>query len=1614
MPDHSEQLKAQQIDKVIGRIHERVQGEVESQVEQFSRRYYASVAAEDLTSRSVLNLYGAALAHWNLLHRRLSGETLVRVYNPDYEQHGWESTHTIIEVVNDDMPFLVDSALMVLNRQHLNVHFLIHPVLAIERNMAGELVRLSVRDELEQDFKYESLIHIEIDRQPDQKDLLIIEGELLRVFEDVRLAVTDWKPVCARMQQVIDEILETPPPLQEDEVREDVAFLQWMLADQFVFLGYREYLLATEGEGVGLQNVEDSGLGILRNAAGKTMFQPLPPKQLALARTPQLLILTKTNALSTVHRSSHLDYVGIKRFDADGQVIGEYRFLGLYTSIAYTSSPRSIPLLRRKVAEVMQSSGLSYGSHAGKALVNIVEMLPRDELFQSPIEDLIRICMGILEMHERPRVRVFVRLDTYERFASCLVFVPRDRYTTHLRLQIEEMLMTAFNGSSSEFNTLVSESMQARVHFIIRVPAEGCPPYRVADLETQLQEIVRSWQDSLFEGLIEHLGEGLGNRYYHRYADAFPAGYREEWSVQTAISDLQHIEALTEEDSLEMSFYRPLEAPVEELHFKLFRRLSPIPLSEALPVLECMGLKVIGERPFQIMPAELDTVWVHDFIMVSEQVSDLDPEQLAPLFQETFLQVWRGEMESDGFNRLVLMARLSWRETTLLRAYCKYLLQAGSPFSQSYMEQTLNNNPKLARLLIELFHCRFNPEQHGCDETRNNELMEHIDKALDEVANLDEDRILRRFYATLRATLRCNYYQQLEGGGRNAHLAFKFDPARIPDLPLPKPHFEVFVYSPRVEGVHLRGGAVARGGLRWSDRKEDYRTEILGLMKAQMVKNSIIVPVGAKGGFVSKCLPVDGGGEAVAEEVLACYRIFIHALLDITDNLDGDLVIPAAGIVRYDGDDPYLVVAADKGTATFSDVANKIAIGAGFWLGDAFASGGKAGYDHKKIGITARGAWESVKRHFREGGEDIQQMHFTAVGIGDMSGDVFGNGMLLSSQLRLVAAFDHRHIFFDPQPDLQASLEERRRLFGLSRSTWMDYNPKLISAGGGVFSRTAKTIEISPEMRRTLAIEDEHMEPNALIRAILKAPVDLLWNGGVGTYVKSAEESHEDAGDRANDAVRINGSEMRCLVVGEGGNLGFTQRGRIEYASKGGRINTDFIDNSGGVDCSDREVNIKILLDRVVTDGELTIKQRNRLLDEMTDEVAEQVLQDNYRQSLSLTLTEVQASRLLVEHLQFIYRLERAGRLDRELEKLPDDEEMLDRQTNEVGLTRPEMAVLLCYGKLLLKDELLTSGIPDDPCFLIELERFFPSAVRERFAERISSHRLRREIISTQVTNEILNRMGATFVHRLQTEAGASAAEVTRAFFLARAVFGLGRLWNAIDNLDNNIPAQTQIHMILQCNRLVIGGAFWFLRYGGSTPHIEELVVSFRPGIKQLTQLLFSVLAVQDLDADLAKAKGMMDSGVPKELAVAIAGMDHWLAGLDIVETATESEADVEIVAKLYFLLDDRLGLHWLRKQVVRLSTESHWHTQARAALREELRKQQATLTAEILSQTSSDMSPEERVESWCQQHQHALERWQQLVADLKGTNVQHFEMLMVAVRELREMVSRTGAIDIR
>jgi len=1167
----------------IARLHDKLDKYQASLGEAFLRHYYRSVAPVDLVDRDALDLYGAALAHLRFGERREPGKARVRVYNPQIEQHGWQSTHTSIEIITDDMPFLVDSVTMAINRLGLIIHLVIHPVVPITRGDDHAITAIGAADG-NGSGSGESFMHVEVDRQSDPARLDQIREQLEHALADVRAAVEDWQPILGKINEALEDLDRGAKVVPADELAEVRSFLEWIADNHFTFIGYRCYELATVKGKDQLHRVPDSALGILKyREDGKVSesFAVLPDEVKRQARLPVPLTITKANSRSTVHRPVYLDYLGVKRFDKKGKVIGEHRFLGLFTSAAYNRNPRDIPLLRHKVQGLIERADLVPSSHAGKAFINLLETYPRDELFQTSEDELFDVVMETLHLQERQRIRLFARKDAFARFVSCLVYVPRERYNTELRRRFQDILEQALDGRETEYQVQVSESTLARIHFIVRMPDGLKSDIDLASIEGQLATAARSWSDSLREALIDTYGEEEGNRLYGAFGSAFPVSYQEHVPARAAVPDVDRLNQLTERpDDLALSLFRPLENENGLLRFKIARQGGGIPLSDALPILENMGLRVIDEQPYEFVAKDGLIFWMHDFGMRPIEVVDVKLDQVGPTFQETFEAIWKGDIENDGFNQMVLFAGLTSRQILVLRAYCKYLLQIGIPFSQAYMEQTLAHNPELARLLAELFDARFDPGAGKDREKKVAALEATIREGLEAVANLDEDRILRRYMRLILATLRTNHYQRKPDGRFKSYLSLKIDPAEVPEMPLPRPAYEIFVYSPRAEGVHLRGGRVARGGIRWSDRREDFRTEVLGLMKAQMVKNGVIVPVGAKGGFVAKRLPKDGDRAALQDEVIACYKILISGMLDLTDNRLADGIAPPKDVVRHDGDDPYLVVAADKGTATFSDIANEVSRAYDHWLGDAFASGGSAGYDHKGMGITARGAWESVKRHFVEMGKDCQSEPFTAVGVGDMSGDVFGNGMLLSEKTVLIAAFDHRHIFIDPEPNIEKSFAERKRLFALPRSSWDDYDRNLISKGGGVFPRTLKSIKLTSEIKRALNLETDTLPPHDLIRAILLAPVELFWNGGIGTYVKASTERHADAFDRANDPVRVNGSELRCKIIGEGGNLGLTQRGRIEFAKCGGRINTDFIDNSAGVDCSDHEVNIKILLGR--------------------------------------------------------------------------------------------------------------------------------------------------------------------------------------------------------------------------------------------------------------------------------------------------------------------------------------------------------------------------------------------------------------------------------------------------
>jgi glutamate dehydrogenase len=1597
--------------------------------EPFLQHYYGQADAEDLLARSVADLYGAAMAHWQFARKFTPGGVRVRVYNPALDEHGWHSEHTVVEIVNDDMPFLVDSVTMEVNRLGLRLHAAMHPVFRVWRDASGQIASVMPGSEpgagavhpgaegARDASHLESYIHLEVDRRTEPARLEELTNGLAKALGDVRAAVEDWPRMLEIARRTASEIpTEAGKPLAEAETQEARAFLAWLADEHFTFLGCRDYRAEQRDGAYYLHGIADTGLGILRESlrdATTPDVTRLPAGVQHIVESASPIFVTKANSRATVHRPGYLDYIGVKLFDADGRLYGERRFLGLYTSNVYRTATEEIPLVRRKVAHVLGRAGFLPKGHLAKSLVTILEQYPRDELFQIEEGELHDIAMGILRLQERQRTRLFVRRDRFDRFVSCVVFVPREKFNTDLRLRIQNLLLQAYHGVSAEFTPQLSDSMLARIYILVRTQPGQVPDVDVRELEARIVETTRRWQDELAEALVEGHGEERGNRLLRRWGDSFPAGFREDYAARAAVRDVELMESVQSDAAgargasavpagLAMNLYRPLEAAPGALRLKVYRAGQPIALSHSLPMLEHLGVRVNEERPYRIEPQDAEVVWVHDFGMELADGEEVEIDRIKSLFEEAFARAWTHDIENDDLNRLVLRAQLNWREVAILRAYARYLRQIGSTFSDAYIVRALTGNPTIARMLVELYLARFDPSVQEGRHARAQALYGRIEAALDHVPNLDEDRILRQFFAVLKATTRTNYFQRTADGLPKPYLSFKLDPSRVPGLPEPKPMFEIWVCSPRVEGVHLRGGRIARGGLRWSDRREDFRTEVLGLVKAQMVKNTVIVPVGSKGGFVVKNPPPATDRDAVMKEGVACYQTFLRGLLDLTDHLVGTQVVPPADLVRHDQDDPYLVVAADKGTATFSDYANAISAEYGFWMGDAFASGGSVGYDHKKMAITARGAWESVKRHFRETGVDTQATDFSVAGVGDMSGDVFGNGMLLSPHIRLVAAFDHRHIFLDPNPDAARSFAERERLFALPRSSWADYDAALISSGGGIFPRSAKTIALSPEVRALLELEGEEVAPNDLLRAILKAPVDLLYNGGIGTYVKAARESHAQVGDRANDAIRVNGSELRCKVLAEGGNLGCTQLGRTEFAQAGGRIYTDAIDNSAGVDCSDHEVNIKILLGLVVGEGEMTEKQRNKLLAEMTDEVGHLVLTDNYYQTQALSAANRRAAALLEPEARLIRFLERAGRLNRAIEFLPGDEVIEERKAAKSGLASPERAVLLAYSKMWLYDTLLASDLPDDPFVAYALPAYFPAPLREPYAQVMLRHPLKREIIATYVANTLTNRVGATFVHQLAEETDAAAADIVRASILARDVFGLEDIWAGIDALDNRVPDALQAQMLADVSGLIERASLWFLRHRVDRARLVETVQRFRAAADQVGPQLATLLAPLDAQVQNDRRDALVQAGVPAELARRVAGAGSIDAILDIAEIAAATGRPLELVAGLYFALDLHLNHGWIRERVAALPTETHWQMLARAALVDDLAALKRALTTSVIRLSPQVDSADALIAAWQVHNQTALERYRRFLSEQQAANTVDLAMLSVAMREMR------------
>ncbi|KII30354.1 NAD-glutamate dehydrogenase [Pseudomonas fluorescens] len=1588
------------------------------QVALFAEQFFGIISLDELTQRRLSDLAGCTLSAWRLLERFDHAQPQVRVYNPDYERHGWQSTHTAVEVLHHDLPFLVDSVRTELNRRGYSIHTLQTTVLSVRRGSKGELLEILPKGSTGEGVLHESLMYLEIDRCANAAELNVLSKELEQVLGEVRVAVADFEPMKAKVQDILTQLDNSAFAVDVDEKNEIKSFLEWLVGNHFTFLGYEEFVVTDQADGGHIEYDQNSFLGLTKLLRTGLTYDDLRIEDYAVnyLREPTLLSFAKAAHPSRVHRPAYPDYVSIREIDADGKVIKEHRFMGLYTSSVYGESVRVIPFIRRKVEEIETRSGFQSKAHLGKELAQVLEVLPRDDLFQTPVDELFTTVMSIVQIQERNKIRVFLRKDPYGRFCYCLAYVPRDIYSTEVRQKIQQVLMERLKASDCEFWTFFSESVLARVQLILRVDPKNRLDIDPVLLEKEVVQACRSWQDDYAALTVESFGEAHGTNVLADFPKGFPAGYRERFAAHSAVVDMQHLLSLNEKNPLVMSFYQPLGqvSGQRELHCKLYHADTPLALSDVLPILENLGLRVLGEFPYRLRHTNGREFWIHDFAFTAAEGLDLDIQQLNDTLQDAFVHIVRGDAENDAFNRLVLTAGLPWRDVALLRAYARYLKQIRLGFDLGYIASTLNNHTDIARELTRLFKTRFYLARKLSDddlEDKQLRLEQAILTALDDVQVLNEDRILRRYLDLIKATLRTNFYQTDANGQNKSYFSFKFNPHAIPELPKPVPKFEIFVYSPRVEGVHLRFGNVARGGLRWSDREEDFRTEVLGLVKAQQVKNSVIVPVGAKGGFLPRRLPLGGSRDEIAAEGIACYRIFISGLLDITDNLKDGALVPPLNVVRHDDDDPYLVVAADKGTATFSDIANGIAIDYGFWLGDAFASGGSAGYDHKKMGITAKGAWVGVQRHFRERGINVQEDSITVVGVGDMAGDVFGNGLLMSDKLQLVAAFNHMHIFIDPNPNPATSFVERQRMFDLPRSAWTDYDTSIMSEGGGIFSRSAKSIAISSQMQERFDIKADKLTPTELLNALLKAPVDLLWNGGIGTYVKASTESHADVGDKANDALRVNGNELRCKVVGEGGNLGMTQLGRVEFGLNGGGSNTDFIDNAGGVDCSDHEVNIKILLNEVVQAGDMTDKQRNQLLASMTDEVGNLVLGNNYKQTQALSLAARRAYARIAEYKRLMGDLEGRGKLDRAIEFLPTEEQLAERIAEGHGLTRPELSVLISYSKIDLKEQLLGSLVPDDDYLTRDMETAFPPSLVSKFSEAMRRHRLKREIVSTQIANDLVNHMGITFVQRLKESTGMSPANVAGAYVIVRDIFHLPHWFRQIEALDYQVSADVQLELMDELMRLGRRATRWFLRARRNEQNAARDVAHFGPHLKELGLKLDELLSGEIRENWQARYQAYVEAGVPELLARMVAGTSHLYTLLPIIEASDVTGQNPAEVAKAYFAVGSALDITWYLQQISALPVENNWQALAREAFRDDVDWQQRAITISVLQQGDGTLDVEARLALWMEQHESMISRWRAMLVEIRAASGTDYAMYAVANRELLDLALSGQAV---
>lgn len=1577
----------------------------------FARRIFELAPLEELGADSPQDIAAFVRSLWEHFSLLPDDSPRLRCFNPHQEEDGWEHRLTQVFLLKRDIPFLVDSVRMMFNRMGVGIHVIKSTVLRVRRDAEGRLVE--VLDKGSTEGQAEALVFLRIDRCSDDVQLEVIGAELLNLLARLKVVTDDYQPMLAKLDAIVETT--TARGVRDHHAEELLAFLHWVKDNHFTFLGYCYYSVSTEDDPQ-IVHAPEQGLGLFRAdplERSPARLSELAPGFSEFHNSPSLLTLARSSLRSTIHRDAYCEYLIIKDCDAEGRLVGEHRFLGLYTSSVHSQSPFAIPLVKDKLQRVLQRSGLAPDTHDGKALRKIMESHPREELFHASEQQLHDILIGIWQIQERRKVRLFLRPDPYEKFVNCLLYVPRDSYRTEVREQAEAVLCEMLDGSESHFTTYFTDSLLVRIHFVVRIRSSR---YRVVDarqLEQEIAILTRDWRDELEEAILDYWGEEKGLLLCSRFRDAFPVGYREHFAPRVAVHDLELILRLGKGDPIAMRFYQPPGSGANFMRFKVFHSGVELLLSNIVPMLENLGFLVIGEHPYRIVPRDGEPVQLHEFSLQFVQDIPVDVPGVRDNFQDAFAAVWCGRVDNDSFNRLVVGARLDWQSVAILRVYARYMKQLGVTISQDFIAATLAANVEITRNIVALFRTRFDPRlasQEGEVSERSRRLESKILEALDQIENLNEDQVLRSYLQLICATVRTSFFQRSGRGcgERNCHddehrpyVALKLMPRGLPMVPDPQPEYEVFVCSPRMEGVHLRAGKVARGGIRWSSRLEDYRTEVLGLVKAQQVKNAVIVPTGAKGGFVVKKSPAGMSRDEWQAEGIACYRMFMRALLDITDNVVDGKLVPPPDMVRMDGDDAYMVVAADKGTASFSDIANAISEEYGHWLGDAFASGGSHGYDHKKMGITARGAWVAVQRHFRELGLDPDRDGFTVVGIGDMSGDVFGNGMLRSRHTRLVAAFNHQSIFLDPDPDAEVSFAERQRLFVLPRSSWEDYNPELISPGGGVYSRNLKSIAISPQVKERFGIAEDHLTPAQLINRLLQAEVDLIWNGGIGTYVKSSTQSHAVVGDKANDELRVDGRQLRCRVFGEGGNLGMTQAGRVEYALNGGCCNTDFIDNMGGVACSDLEVNIKILLNQLVRAEDLTVKQRNELLVAMTEAVAALVLGQSDRQTLGISLARYRCEQNLSEFWSCISDWEAAGVLNRKLDGLPDDAALAERQKNGQALTRPELAVLVSHGKSLMKKELLASDALADDYLFPELLKAFPPLMGERFRDAIDSHPLRNEILANQLANEVIDRMGLSFTHRMMQSTGADAAQVARAYVIVRDVLKINEVWAEIDS--PGIPARIQLELLARLMRLGRRATRWVIRNRRTCTDTRAEVERLQPLLEAMLES--SIIGYEDGgDAD-SSATGYLELGLSPYAAMLVDSANDLFYAFGMADVALRSGLSIDHVIDAYAQLEVALGLNWFSEQIIDLPSTSRWEDFARESFMDQL---ETLFRKSVLAMVEDLVDPESipgRISEWQVRQPVLFERWQSMLRELRQSAHRDYAMFSVALRELQDLV---------